>query len=288
MSNKEAGTGAKALLTFTRILCYIFLVLLTVLCLFSFYILIINSTRANSEIQKGFSILPGKFFLINLNGLLADANIPILRALGNSLFISALTAVFTTYFSAMTAFGLHIYNFKFKKFAFSFILLVMMVPTQVSTLGFIQLITKMGLMNTFYPLIIPSIAAPIVFFFMFQYLASVLPQEIVEAARVDGSNEFNTFNTIVLPIMKPALAVQAIFSFVTSWNNYFVPALIINSKNNKTIPILIAQLRSADYMKFDLGKVYIMICVAIIPLLIVYIFLSKFIIRGVTLGSVKG
>lgn len=288
MSNKEAGTGAKALLTFTRILCYIFLVLLTVLCLFSFYILIINSTRANSEIQKGFSILPGKFFLMNLNGLLADNNIPILRALGNSLFISALTAVFTTYFSAMTAFGLHIYNFKFKKFAFSFILLVMMVPTQVSTLGFIQLITKMGLMNTFYPLIIPSIAAPIVFFFMFQYLASVLPQEIVEAARVDGSNEFNTFNTIVLPIMKPALAVQAIFSFVTSWNNYFVPALIINSKNNKTIPILIAQLRSADYMKFDLGKVYIMICVAIIPLLIVYIFLSKFIIRGVTLGSVKG
>ena len=288
MSNKEAGTGAKALLTFTRILCYIFLVLLTVLCLFSFYILIINSTRANSEIQKGFSILPGKSFLMNLSGLLADNNIPILRALGNSLFISALTAVFTTYFSAMTAFGLHIYNFKFKKFAFSFILLVMMVPTQVSTLGFIQLITKMGLMNTFYPLIIPSIAAPIVFFFMFQYLASVLPQEIVEAARVDGSNEFNTFNTIVLPIMKPALAVQAIFSFVTSWNNYFVPALIINSKNNKTIPILIAQLRSADYMKFDLGKVYIMICVAIIPLLIVYIFLSKFIIRGVTLGSVKG
>jgi len=288
MSNKEAGTGAKALLTFTRILCYIFLVLLTILCLFSFYILIINSTRANSEIQKGFSMLPGKSFLMNLNGLLADNNIPILRALGNSLFISALTATLTTYFSAMTAFGLHIYNFKFKKFAFSFILLVMMVPTQVSTLGFIQLITKMGLMNTFYPLIIPSIAAPIVFFFMFQYLASVLPQEIVEAARVDGSNEFNTFNTIVLPIMKPALAVQAIFSFVTSWNNYFVPALIINSKNNKTIPILIAQLRSADYMKFDLGKVYIMICVAIVPLLIVYIFLSKYIIRGVTLGSVKG
>lgn len=288
MSNKEAGTGAKALLTFTRILCYIFLVLLTFLCLFSFYILLINSTRANSEIQKGFSMLPGKSFLMNLNGLLADNNIPILRALGNSLFISALTATLTTYFSAMTAFGLHIYNFKFKKFAFSFILLVMMVPTQVSTLGFIQLITKMGLMNTFYPLIIPSIAAPIVFFFMFQYLASVLPQEIVEAARVDGSNEFNTFNTIVLPIMKPALAVQAIFSFVTSWNNYFVPALIINSKNNKTIPILIAQLRSADYMKFDLGKVYIMICVAIVPLLIVYIFLSKYIIRGVTLGSVKG
>jgi len=149
-------------------------------------------------------------------------------------------------------------------------------------------VTRMGMMDTFYPLILPSIAAPVVFYYMKSYMESVLPLEIVEAARVDGSNEFRTFNRIVLPIMKPAMAVQAIFSFVTSWNNYFTPSLILNSDKNKTIPILIAQLRSADYMKFDLGKVYIMIFVAIIPLLIIYIFLSKYIIRGLTLGSVKG
>lgn len=163
-----------------------------------------------------------------------------------------------------------------------------MVPGQVSALGFIQMVTKMGLYDTFLPLIIPAIASPVVFFYMMQYMESVLPFEIVESARIDGANEFFTFNTIVLPILKPAIALQAIFSFVGSWNNYFMPALILSSKNKKTIPILIAQLRSADYMKFDLGKVYMLICLAIIPLLIVYLILSKQIIRGVTMGSVKG
>jgi multiple sugar transport system permease protein len=163
-----------------------------------------------------------------------------------------------------------------------------MVPIQVSALGFIKLMIKFGLMDTFYPLILPGAAAPVVVFFMIQYMQSVLPFEIVEAARVDGSNEFYTFNRIVIPILKPAFALQMIFSFVSSWNNYFMPALIINSKNKKTIPILIAQLRGADYMKFDYGKVYMLICVAILPLIIIYLFLSRFIIQGVTLGSVKG
>ena len=123
---------------------------------------------------------------------------------------------------------------------------------------------------------------------MKQYMESVLPMEIVEAARVDGSNEFYTFNRIILPMLKPALAVQLIFSFVQSWNNYFLPSLILTKAEYKTVPIMIAQLRSADYSKFDMGKVYMFILLAILPVLIVYIFLSKSIIKGVTAGSVKG
>lgn len=281
-------TNEKNALQFQRTLCYLVLILLTVLSLFPFIILIINSTRLHSEIAKGFSILPGSHFLSNWQNLFNDKNIPILKALGNSVFISSVTAALTAYFSAMTAYAIHMYRFKGRNIAFKFIMLVMMVPPQVSALGFLKLIMKMNLLDTFFPLIVPSIAAPIVFFFMLQYMEASLPFEIVEAARVDGSNEIRTFNTIVLPILKPALAVQAIFTFVTSWNNYFMPALIINSKDKKTIPILIAQLRSADYMKFDLGKVYMLIFVAIVPLMIVYLLLSKYIIKGVTLGSVKG
>ena len=172
--------------------------------------------------------------------------------------------------------------------AFAIILLIMTMPTQVSALGFLQLITKMGLKNSFVPLILPSIAAPTVFFFMKQYLDASLPMEIVEAARIDGAGEFYTFNKIVLPIMKPALAVQAIFSFVASWNNYFIPALVLDSADKKTLPILIAQLRSADFLKFDMGKVYMMVAIAILPVIIVYLLLSKFIVRGVALGGVKG
>ena len=166
--------------------------------------------------------------------------------------------------------------------------MIMTVPTQVTALGFINLMDKFHMMDTFWPLIIPSVAAPAVFFFMKQYMDSALPIEIVEAARIDGSNEFGTFNKIVLPIMKPAFAVQAIFTFVTSWNNYFTPALILKKNNLKTLPILIAQLRSADFLKFDMGKVYMMILLSILPVVIVYLCLSKYIIQGVALGSVKG
>lgn len=164
----------------------------------------------------------------------------------------------------------------------------MMIPTQVTTLGFLRLINAMNLMDNFIPLILPSMAAPVVFYFMVSYFESNLPLEIVESARIDGSNEFYTFNFIVLPIVKPALAVQGIFGFVASWNNYFVPSLVLKSNSRKTLPILIAQLRSADFLKFDMGQVYMLITIAIIPVAIIYLCLSKFIIGGVTAGSVKG
>lgn len=275
-------------LTARRLICYIVLILVTILSLFSFYILIINATRSHPDIQKGFSPLPGSSFFVNLKNILNNDNIPVLSGIWNSILVSTGTAALSTYFSAMTAFGIHAYDFKLKKAAFAFIMMVMLVPTQVSALGFVKMMAAIGLKDSFVPLIVPSIAAPIIFFFMKQYMESALPIEIVEAARIDGSNEFHTFNFIVLPIMKPAIAVQAIFTFVTAWNNYFLPALLLDSQEKKTLPILIAQLRSADFMKFDMGQVYMLIFIAIVPVIIVYLLLSKFIVRGVALGSVKG
>jgi len=269
------------------VIAYIVLIILTFLCLFFFYILIVNATRSHSEIQKGFSFIPGKSFAVNLNHVLNDANIPVLSGIKNSLIVSSLSAILATYFSALTAYGLYAYDFKLKKPAFVFIMLILVMPTQVSAMGFINLITKMGMLNTLYPLFLPSIAAPAVFYFMYSYMQSSLPLELVEAARIDGSNEFHTFNRVVIPIMKPALAVQAIFAFVTSWNNYFIPALVISDNSKKTLPILIAALRSADFLKFDMGKVYMLITIAIVPIIIVYIALSKYIVAGVALGGVK-
>ena len=255
MSHAVKTRSEKATLAARRTVCYAALVLLSFLCLFFFYVLVINSTRTHFEIQKGFSFLPGRSLMTNLKNVLSDANIPVLTGVRNSLIVSGCSAALSVYFSALTAYGIYAYNFRFKKAAFAIILLIMTMPTQVSALGFLQLITKMGLKNSFIPLIIPSIAAPAVFFFMKQYLDASLPMEIVEAARIDGAGEFYTFNHIVLPIMKPALAVQAIFSFVSSWNNYFIPALVLDTADKKTLPILIAQLRSADFLKFDMGKV---------------------------------
>lgn len=283
----KKNTGMTGLVI-RRIFSYIFLIILTIICLFSFYILLINSTRYHAEITRGFTLLPGKAFFKNLKNLLADANMPVLRGMRNSFIVASASAILTTYFSSLTAYAIHAYDFKGKKAVFSFILMIMMIPTQVAALGFVSLVRSMNLMNTFWPLIIPSIAAPIVFFFLKQYMESSLPLEIIEAGRIDGAHEFKTFNKIVMPIMKPAIAVQLIFSFTSSWNNYFVPSLIINKRDVKTLPILIAQLRSADFLKFDIGKVYMMIALSIFPVVIVYLVLSRSIVQGVALGSVKG
>ena len=287
MKNKE-NTRGRIQLIVARTVAYAILIFLSILCLFSFYMLIINSTRSNAQLQAGFTLMPNNNFFVNLKNAWTDASINIPRGMLNSFLIAACTSVLTTYFSALTAYGIHVYRFKLRKAAFYFIMAVMMIPPQVSAVGFIQMMYKLKLTNSYIPLILPSIAAPVVFFYMKQYLESVLPMEMVEAARMDGSNEFMTFNRIVLPIMKPALAVQMIFSFVSSWNNYFIPALLLDKAELKTVPIMIAQLRSADYSKFDMGKVYMFILLAILPVMVVYIILSKAIIKGVTAGSVKG
>lgn len=269
------------------ILAHTVLILLSFMCLFFFYVLIINATRSHADLQKGFSALPGKYFFTNLKNVANDGSFPMFRGILNSLIVSGCSAALCTYFSALTAYGLYAYDFKAKKVAFTFIMAILVMPTQVTAMGFLKLVTNMGMYDSLLPLIIPSIASPAVFYFMYSYLQSSLPISLVEAARIDGSGEFKTFNHIVLPIMKPAIAVQAIFTFVGSWNNYFVPALIIQSKNKMTVPILIATLRGADYMNFDMGKIYMMITVAIVPIIIIYLLLSKYIIAGVTLGGVK-
>ena len=269
------------------IVAHVVLIILSFMCLFFFYVLIVNASHSHAELQKGFSALPGKYFWKNLMNVANDGSFPMFRGILNSIIVSGCSAVLCTYFSSLTAYGLYAYDFKARNVAFTFIMAILVMPTQVTAMGFLRLITKMGLYDSLLPLIIPSVASPAVFYFMYSYLQSSLPMSLVEAARIDGSGEFRTFNSIVLPIMKPAIAVQAIFTFVGSWNNYFVPALVIQSKSKMTVPILIATLRGADYMNIDMGKIYMMITVAIVPIIIVYLLLSKFIIAGVTLGGVK-
>lgn len=287
-ANAYDSLKAKRQLMISRFVVYVILVFLSVLCLFSFWMLFVNASRSNGDLQGGFRLLPSNYFVTNLKNAWTDASINIPRGMLNSFIVAAATSVLATYFSALTAYGIHAYDFKFKGVAFTFIMAVMVIPNQVAATGFYQMCVKLGWTNNYIPLILPGVAAPVVFFYMKQYMESVLPMEIIDAARVDGSGEFRTFNTIILPMLKPALAVQLIFNFVQSWNNYFMPALLLDKAEMKTVPLMIAQLRSADYSKFDMGKVYMFILLAILPVVVVYICLSKFIIKGVTAGSVKG
>ena len=278
--NNGASVGVR------RIIAYVVLILLSFLCLFWFWILLVNATRSKGELTKGFSLIPSKWLLKNWQGLRAGT-LPVWNGLINSLIVSGGSAVLCVYFSTMTAYAIHAYRFKGRNAIYTFILMIMMIPSQVTALGFLQLIRNMNLEDNLIPLIIPAIAAPVTFFYMKQYMDSTLYLSLIEAARIDGAGELRIFNSVVLPLMKPAIAVQAIFTFVSSWNNYFTPALILHKDKIKTLPVLIAQLRSADFLKFDMGQVYVFIAFSIFPVIIVYLILSKNIVAGVALGGVK-
>ena len=282
-ANKSNGVSIGA----RRAIAYIVLILLSFLCLFWFYVLFINATRSNGELGRGFTAIPSTHLIENMRNVF-HGTLPMIKGMRNSLVISSFTALCCTYFSVMTAFAIQAYPFRGRQAVFSFILAIMMIPTQVTALGFVQLVNKMGLENNFIPLIVPAIASPVTFFYMKQYMEANLPMSLLEAARIDGAGEFCIFNRIVLPLMKPAIAVQAIFSFVSSWNNYFTPALILHKEHVKTLPILIAQLRAADWLKFDMGQVYAAIAFSIFPVIVVYLLLSKYIVGGVAAGAVKG
>jgi len=163
---------------------------------------------------------------------------------------------------------------------------VMLIPAQASSIGFYQFMYKLHWTNNFLPLILPAIAAPAVVFFMRQYLLATLSLEIVEAARVDGSGEFKTFNRIILPLMMPAIATQAIFAFVANWNNLFMPLILLTDKSKYTMPIMVSLLRG-DIYKTEYGSIYMGLALTALPLFIVYFLLSRYIIAGVALGGVK-
>jgi len=274
-----------------RIIAYIVLIVVCVFCVFPFITLIINMTKNHAELSQAFNMIPGSSFVKNFTNVLNDTGLGVVRALGNSLLIGALSCIITVYVSSLTAYGLYAYEFKFRKALYTFIMVVLMVPTQVSALGYVEMVKSWGFQNdnAIPALIFPAIAVPGVFFFIHQYMESALPLEIVEAGRIDGGHEFYIFNFVVMPILKPAIAVQLIFSFVSSWNNYFLPQLLMqNTSKTATLPLVVAALNAAANDNFDLGKVYMVLGIAIVPLIIVYLCLSKYIIRGIALGSVKG
>lgn len=271
---------------FRTVVCVIF----CILALGPFLLLIMNATRSSEAIKSGISLIPSGHLIENWKNLLAKQNgmqITLQKAALNSLTITVPGTFLAVYFSSMTAYGIYVYDFKFKKFAWAFIMAIMMVPSQISIIGFYRFMLDLKLVDTYIPLIIPAIASPAVVFFMKQYMKSTLSIEMIEAARIDGSREWHTFNRIIIPIMKPAVATQAIFQFIAQWNNLFTPTIMLTTDSKKTLPMFV-QLLSSNQFRTDYGVVYVGLFVTIIPLVIIYFILSKYIVAGVALGGVKG
>lgn len=263
-------------------------VFLCVLSIIPFWIMIANATRTSVDIQSHFSLIPSTYLFENFEKLLyqCNANVPLYQYMINSFIIAGFSTVITVYFSSMTAYGVTVYKFKGVNAVWAFIMAIMMIPAQVSSIGFYKMVYGWGMSNNYLPLIIPAIAAPATVFFMRQFMVSSLPLEIIDAARIDGSKEFSTFNTIAMPLLKPAVATQCIFAFIGSWNNLYTPSMILSKQDKYTLPMFIQLLRGERF-RSDYGIIYIGLVITVLPIFIVYFALSKYIIAGVALGGVK-
>lgn len=278
-------TPGKITRPLVKVILYTLLGFLFILAVLPIYLMLVNATRSTEEIQQGLSLLPSTQLMYNWNTL-TNRGFNIIQGFINSCIVAFSATILSVYFSALTAYGFYMYEFKGKNWLWTIILVIIMIPPQLGLIGFYKFMAQLHLLDNYIPLIVPAIAAPSTVLFIRQYFKSILSKELVDAARIDGSSEFFTFNTIVLPITIPALATMAIFTFVGNWNNFITPYILISDRAKYTLPMLVQQLRT-DIYRTEFGGVYLGIAITIVPILIFYAFMSKYIISGITMGGVK-
>ncbi len=283
---ENLGTGKGGTLTVYTII-YIILAILAVLCILPFLNVFVNATRESFEIQKqGFTLIPSTYLDDNWDKLKVYADV--LKGFTNSLIIAVSVTALSAYFSALTAYGFRLYKFALNKALFTFIIVMLMVPVQLGFIGMYKFMSNIGLIDTFAALIIPAIASAGTVFFLKQYSEVVIVKEIIEAARIDGSNEIFTFHRIGLPMMMPGIATMSIMTFIGSWNNYLGARVLINSTDKYTLPLMIANLKASEAWYKHQGSLYVGLAFSIIPILIVFVAFSKYIISSIGDGAVKG
>lgn len=271
--------------TIKKTILYVCITLLAVICLTPFAMMMVNATRTSDQIVKGFSLIPGTALAHNWEVVFSYFNL--FKGMLNSLIVALPATFLGAYFPAMTAYGLACYDFKGNKLIFWVILVFMMIPGTLSMIGFYQLCSTLHITNSYIPLIVPAVAGTGTVFFLRQYIISSLSPSLVEAARMDGASELYIFHRVVIPIVFPAIATFSIMSFIGNWNSYLMPMIILNSPQKYTLPVQLASLRSSTDITENYGAIYLCIAISMIPIILVFITFSKYIISSVSAGAVK-
>ena len=268
-----------------RTFIYIVLSILLIVTIVPIWLLIVNATRSTTEIQQGLSILPSTHLIENYKILLGKGlNLP--RGFANSMFLAVTSTIVTVYFSMLTAYGIVVYEFQGKKFFSNFIVVLVMIPMQLSIIGFYQYMSKLGLTDNYAALILPLIANAGAVFFGKQYLESMIMQDLIDAARIDGASELGIFHLVMMPLAVPGAATMGIFAFVTSWNNFFNAFILISSIDKYTLPMLVQTLRG-DVYRTAFGAIYLGLAATIVPIIIIYALFSRYIVSGIAMGAIK-
>jgi multiple sugar transport system permease protein len=268
-----------------RFFVYIVLIFLLLITIIPIWTLIVNATRSTYEIQQGISILPSTHVMENYN-ILLGRGLNLWQGFSNSLFVSVTSTILSVYFALLTAYGIVVYDFPGKKALYNFILVLVMIPMQLSIIGFYQYMSKLGLTDNYASLILPTIASAGTVFFAKQYLESMVIQELIDAGRIDGASELGIFHRIMMPIAAPGAFTMAIFAFVASWNNFFNAFILISSKSKYTLPMLVKTLQG-DVYRTEYGSIYLGLAITVIPIIIIYAIFSRYIVSGIAMGAVK-
>lgn len=268
-----------------RVIVYTVLTFLLIVTIVPIWLLIVNASRSTTEIQQGISMLPSTHLLDNYN-ILVSKGLDLPRGFTNSLFVALSSTIVTVYFSMLTAYGLVVYEFKGRKLLSNFIILLVMIPMQFTIIGFYQYMSRLGLTDNYLSLILPLIANAGSVFFGKQYLESMLVQDLIDAARIDGASELQIFHTIMMPLAIPGAATMGIFAFIGSWNNFFNAFIMITSIEKYTLPMLVGTLRG-DVYRTEYGAIYLGLAATIVPIIIIYAIFSRYIVSGIAMGAIK-
>lgn len=268
-----------------RFFIYTIIVFLSILAVLPVWLVVVNATRESNDIVAKLSLLPGTNLFKNLATLRAK-DVKIEKGYINSIIVTFFATFLSVYFSLLTAYAIEVYEFKIKELFRRFIYILVLIPASVSVIGYVQMIDRLGMMDTFYPLILPAVASPATVFFFGQYLKTALVKDLILSARIDGCGEFGIFHRIMVPMAIPGIFTMGIFALVANWNSFFLPQMIISDPKKLTVPLLVAQLNGDQY-RTDFGAVYAGIILSILPIVLIYAAMSKQIVGGLTLGALK-
>lgn len=267
---------------YKSVIINVILITICAVSVFPFIMMIMMSTYKSSELYLSFPIIPSDYLLENLKTVF-DA--PFLIYYWNSIYVAVTHTLLVLTISSMAGFALAKYKFRLRKLLYSIIIATLIIPAQLSTIGFVLEMKAFNMLNTHLPFILTA-ASPFAVFWITSYINAGLPDELLESARIDGCSEPKLFIRIVIPLIKPALGTMALLAFLGSWNNFMLPTIMLTKQKLYTLPVGIKNF--ATQYTNDVGAQILAINLAIFPILILFSIYSKNLIRGITAGAIKG
>jgi len=267
-------------------LATLILIPMSLVALLPFIWMILGSFKTGAEIRQiPPTFFPQTFTLDNYRKVLTDPQLPLGLFYRNSAIIAVANVIQVLFTSSLLGYIFAKFEFKFKKVIFWFILATMMIPSQLTMIPSYLILAKLGLINNLLGLIVPA-AVDAFGIFLFRQFAQSVPNELLDAARVDGAGEFKIYFKIVLPQLGPALATLGMLTFMFNWNAYLWPLIVLTEQKVRTLPIILtwysSRMVSNDHYTMAASVL------VILPVLIVYLFVQKWIVEGITLSGLKG